>query len=63
MKYNGVIQRKFALLEEHVQELARYLATMDFREFEEIDPRLLFNLATTRLTDLLAFRDEIDRAG
>ncbi len=136
MKYNGVIQRKFALLDDHVQELTRYLSTMDYREFEssrvarlateralqvcaeimidvaeriiaiehagptssaadaltklqtlgviqeaqryvgivrfrnlivheyeEIDPRLLFDLATTRLTDLLAFRDEIDRAG
>ncbi|MEX2374599.1 MAG: DUF86 domain-containing protein, partial [Dehalococcoidia bacterium] len=134
MKYNGVIQRKFALLDDHVQELTRYLSTMNYREFEssrvarlateralqvcaeimidvaeriiaiehagptssaadalaklqtlgviqeaqryigivrfrnlivheyeEIHPRLLFDLATTRLTDLMAFRDEIDR--
>jgi uncharacterized protein YutE (UPF0331/DUF86 family) len=135
VKYNGVIQRKFALLDDHVQELKRYLATMDFGEFEssrvarlateralqicaeiiidvaeriiaiehagpvtssadalarlqtlgviqdaqpyigivrfrnlivheyeEIDPRLLYDLATTRLEDLLSFRDEVDRA-
>jgi uncharacterized protein YutE (UPF0331/DUF86 family) len=135
VKYNGVIQRKFALLDTHVQELRQYLATMDYREFEssrvarlateralqicaeiiidiaeriiaiehagptasaadaltrlqtlgvvrdaqpyigivrfrnliaheyeEIDPKLLFTLATTRIGDLLAFRDEIDRA-
>ncbi len=135
MKYNGVIQRKFALLDTHVQELRRYLGPMDYREFEssrvarlateralqicaeimidvaeriiaieragpvaraaeaiarlqtlgviqdaqpyigivrfrnlivheyeEIDPRLLFTLATTRIDDFLAFRDEIDRA-
>ena len=127
MKYNGVIQRKFSLLDEHVQELKRYLATMEYREFEssrvarlateralqicaeiiidvaeriiaieragpvasaadalgrlqtlgvirdaesyvgivrfeEIKPRLLYTLATTRLNDFLAFRDEIDRA-
>ncbi len=135
MKYNGVIQRKFALLDDHIQEIKRYLATMDYRafessrvarlatertiqicaeitidvaeriiaiegagpvasaadaltrlqklgvirdaqtyigivrfrnlivhEYEEINPRLLYNLATTRLTDFLTFRDEIDRA-
>jgi len=127
VKYNGVIQRKFSLLDEHVQELKRYLATMEYREFEssrvarlateralqicaeiiidvaeriiaieragpvasaadalgrlqtlgvirdaesyvgivrfeEIKPRLLYTLATTRLNDFLAFRDEIDRA-
>ena len=135
MKYNGVIQRKFALLDTHVQEMRQYLAPMDYREFEssrvsrlateralqicaeimidvaeriiatehagpvasaadaitkletlgviqdaerytaivrfrnlivhqyeEIDPKLLFTLATTRTDDLLAFRDEIDRA-
>lgn len=135
MKYNGVIQRKFALLDDHVQELKRYLSGMDFREFEttrmvrlateravqvcaeividvaeriiaiehagpvagaadalsklktlgviqnakpyigivrfrnlivheyeEIDPSILFQLATNRLDDFLAFRDEIDRA-
>jgi len=135
VKYNGVIQRKFSLLDEHVQELKRYLATMEYHEFEssrvarlaterafqicaeiiidvaeriiaieragpvasaadaltrlqtlgvirdaesyvgivrfrnlivheyeEIEPRLLYTLATTRLNDFLAFRDEIDRA-
>lgn len=135
MKYNGVIQRKFALLDDHVQELKRYLAGMEFREFEttrvarlateraiqvcaeividiaeriiaiehagpvasaadalgklqtlgvirdaapytgivrfrnlivheyeEIDPKILYQVATGRLDDFLAFRDEIDRA-
>jgi len=51
-----------------IQDAQPYIGIVRFRnlivhEYEEIDPRLLFNLATTRLTDLLAFRDEIDRAG
>ena len=135
MKYNGVIQRKFALLNDHVQEIRRHLSSMDYPEFlasrvsrlateralqlcaeividvaerviaieragpvasaaeamtrlqklgvirdaepyigivrfrnlivheyEQIDPELLFKLATTQLDDFLAFRDEIDRA-
>jgi hypothetical protein len=34
VKYNGVIQRKFALLDTHVQEIKQYLTPMDYREFE-----------------------------
>ncbi len=115
MKYNGVIQRKFSLLDEHVHELKRYLATeralqicaeiiidvaeriiaieragpvasaadalarlqtfgaiqdaepyvgiVRFRnlivhEYEEIDPRLLYTLATIRLNDFLETAQE-----
>lgn len=32
-------------------------------EYEEIDPKILFQRATGRLDDFLTFRDEIDRAG
>jgi len=31
-------------------------------EYEEIDPKMLFELATERLTDFRRFRDEIDQA-
>ncbi len=135
MRYNGVIQRKFALLDSHVRELDRQMQELDYpafeasrlsrlateralqvcaeividvteriiaieragpvasaadavkrlqdlgvikdaepyvgivrfrnlivHEYEQIDPQLLYTLATTRLSDFLAFRDEIDRA-
>ena len=32
-------------------------------EYEEIDPELLYELATTRLKDFVQFRAEIDRLG
>ena len=136
MKYNGVIQRKLALLDERVGRLESYMAGRSFEsfeadwvarsaterglqvcaeviidvaeriialedagpvasaadavkrlqslgviadaesyvgivrlrnlivhEYEEIEPRILFDLPTGRLSDFRRFRDEIDRAG
>lgn len=38
------------------------LRNMIVHRYEEIDPSLLYNLATTRLSDFRKFREEIDRA-
>lgn len=35
MKYNGVIQRKFALLDKHLFELDRHLAGVSFSQFKD----------------------------
>lgn len=35
MKYNGVIQRKLALLDDQVQKLRRHTAGMEYQAFEE----------------------------
>ena len=34
MKYNGVIQRKFALMDKHLLELQKHLADIDFSTFK-----------------------------
>ena len=38
------------------------LRNLIVHEYEQIDPKILFELATTRLDDFRRFRDEIDRA-
>ena len=35
MRYNGVIQRKFALLDKHLLELQKHLKNVDFSHFKD----------------------------
>lgn len=35
MKYNGVIQRKFSLLDQHLLQLQKHLAGVEFSKFKE----------------------------
>ena len=51
MKYNGVIQRKLALLDDHVQELTRYLAKIHYEQFES---ERFLQLATERSIQICA---------
>ena len=78
MKHNGVIQRKFALLDKYLLQLQSSLKDVGFETFrddwvqqrmtelvhqyEEIDPEILYNLARNQLEDFRRFRDEIGRA-
>ncbi len=38
------------------------LRNLIVHEYETVDPKLLYSVITTRLDDVLRFRDEIDRA-
>lgn len=71
MPYNGVVQRKLALLNAQVMKLQESLAEQPYvdivrfrnlivHQYEGIDPAILFDLAKGRLGDFRRFRDEID---
>ena len=46
---------------EPYQNMVRF-RNLIVHQYEEVDPEILFDLATRRLDDFRAFRDEIDRA-